>query len=142
MNTRIQQTLSVTGLLLVGAAGGIFGAKTFAPQWLAPAAASASSSTSGNTVSTQVMPGVTFKPPTTHPTSSSAAAGKVAPATKPAATTALAKPDEQSQARSLANLLMICRSQLELYKLQHHDKLPEFSRHIWDQLTLATRGDG
>src|SRR4051812_14036597 len=109
MNTRIQQTLSITGLLLVGAAGGIFGAKTFAPQWLAPAAASESASPSGNTVSTQARPGVPFKPPPTHATASSvAAASKVAPATKPAATTALAKPDEQSQARSLANLLMIC----------------------------------
>ena len=43
MNTApIKRTLSVTGLLLIGAAGGIGGTKLLAPQWLAPAAANAS----------------------------------------------------------------------------------------------------
>jgi hypothetical protein len=148
MNSPIKQTLSVTGLLLAGAAGGILGTKYFAPQWLAPAAASASLSSSGaNPITTPSISGVTFKPaPAAHaPASSSASAVQITPAvTARPATTALSKEDDELQARrrSLFSLLMTCRSQLEQYKLQHHDKLPEFSRHIWDQLTLATRGDG
>jgi hypothetical protein len=139
MNTTpIKQALSVAGLLLTGAAGGILGAKYFAPQWLAPAAASASLSPAANPVSTPSMPGISFKPaPPSHSTSTTPKAAVTS--NKPAP---ISKQDAEAQARALANMLMTCRSQLELYKLQHHDKLPEFSRHIWDQLTLATRGDG
>ncbi len=142
MNTpAIKRTLSVTGLLLAGAAGGVLGTKFLAPQWLAPTVANASLSintTGPVSVTTSAPPppppnkSIFFTAPTSRPTAA-------AVASRPAVLTA---EDEAARRRVLLSQLTICRAQLELYKLQHHDKLPEFSKHLWNQLTSATRGDG
>jgi hypothetical protein len=140
MNTApIKRTLSVTGLLLAGAVCGVGGTKLLAPQWLAPAVASASlSSTVAGPVS--VQPGQAIVTKSAAPTSRPVTVAK-APAHK--AVEVVSADELEARRRSLVNQLLICRSQLELYKLQHHDKLPEFSKHpAWSQLTQATRGDG
>jgi hypothetical protein len=139
MNTSIKQTLWVTGMLIVGAVGGVLGTKYFAPRWLAPTPANASLSinTTGAVSVTTVAPVVSKSIVATAP-----AAGNSPIAAKPPIAPRPAADDQEARRRSLLSLLMTCRSQFEMYKLQHHDKLPEFSRHIWDQLTLATRGDG
>ncbi|MDB5323891.1 MAG: Redox-sensing transcriptional repressor Rex [Phycisphaerales bacterium] len=141
----IKRTLSVTGLLLAGAAGGVVGTKFLAPQWLAPTSANASLSinTTGPVSVTTSAPAapdaanksIFFTVPTTRP---------ITTAKPPVATgpVALTPEDENARRRSLLSQLMSCRSQLEQYKLQHHDKLPDFSKHLWNQLTSATRGDG
>lgn len=53
---------------------------------------------------------------------------------------------EKHRANSIANSmisqLQTVRSQIELYKLQHEDKAPDFRNHGWSQLTKATRAGG
>ena len=61
---------------------------------------------------------------------------------------------ERAQARAFANAtpaarmdmfqstLQIARSQIELYKLQHGDRLPDFRSHQWEQLLKTTDQDG
>src|SRR5258706_3074202 len=140
MNTApIKRTLAVTGMLLIGAAAGIGGTKLFAPQWLAPAVASASLS-SNVAAPVSVQPGQAVVTKSAAPTSRPAVTVAKPPAHKVEAPSA---EELEARRRLLVNQLLICRSQLELYKLQHHDKLPEFSKHAaWSQLTQATRGDG
>jgi hypothetical protein len=131
MNTDpLKRTLSVTGLLLAGAACGVAATKLLAPQWLLPTAANASLSPATQPIS--IVPAA--RPPTPAKT---LASKPVAPKTNPFSAR------ERAERQHLAvNQLVILRSELELYKLQHHDKLPEFTRHLWNQLTKATRPDG
>jgi hypothetical protein len=130
MNTDpLKRTLSVTGLLLAGAACGVAGTKLLAPQWLLPTAASASLS------------------PTTQPVSIAPATRPISPAKTIAKSTApkpsvLSAQERAERQHLLVNQLVVLRSELELYKLQHHDKLPDFTKHLWNQLTQATRPDG
>ena len=131
MNTDpLKRTLSVTGLLLAGAACGVAGTKLLAPQWLLPTAANASLS------------------PSTQPIRVTPATPPIAPAKsvaiKPAALKGnpFAAQERAERQHAVVNQLVLLRSQLELYKLQHHDKLPEFTKHLWNQLTQPTHGDG
>jgi len=149
-STPIKRSLSVTALLVAGAAGGIAGVagvKYLAPHWLNPGSATASSSVT-STQPVSVIPAGVAKPvatthagvsisPTTRPTASASA--KPATTAKPAP---LSPQEIEARQHGLVSQLQLCRSQLELYKLQHHDKLPEFSKHLWAQLTQATRPDG
>jgi len=43
---------------------------------------------------------------------------------------------------SLTSQLQTVRSQLELYKLQHNDKLPDFATKQWGQMTAQTDVNG
>jgi len=52
------------------------------------------------------------------------------------------KGQAQAMGRSLLSQLQTIRAQLELYKLQHNDKLPDFRNQGWSQLTSKTRPDG
>jgi hypothetical protein len=47
-----------------------------------------------------------------------------------------------AKANSLISQVQTIRSQLELYKLQHADKLPDFRTQGWAQLTKATNAKG
>ena len=47
-----------------------------------------------------------------------------------------------AKANSLVSELQTFRSQLELYKLQHDDKLPDFKTHGWSELIKATNAAG
>jgi hypothetical protein len=49
---------------------------------------------------------------------------------------------DAAKAQSLSSLLQTIRSQIELYKLQHSDNPPDFSKHGWAQLTSKTKPDG
>lgn len=149
-STPIKRSLSVTALLVAGAAGGIAGVagvKYLAPHWLNPGSATASSSVT-STQPVSVIPAGVAKPvatthagvsisPTTRPTASASA--KPATTAKPAP---LSPQEIEARQHGLVSQLQLCRSQLELYKLQHHDKLPEFTKHLWNQLTQPTHGDG
>ena len=46
------------------------------------------------------------------------------------------------QGNSLTSQLQTLRSQIELYKLQHGDRPPDFRRRGWNQLTARTAADG
>jgi hypothetical protein len=130
MNTDpLKRTLSVTGLLLAGAACGVAGTKLLAPQWLLPTSANASLSPA-------------TQPIAIAPTARAATPAKGAVSKPEAKTSALAARELDEHKHLLVNQLVILRSELELYKLQHHDKLPEFTKHLWNQLTQATRPDG
>ena len=43
---------------------------------------------------------------------------------------------------SLTSQLQTIRSQMELYKLQHNDKLPDFATKQWEQMTAQTDAGG
>ena len=51
--------------------------------------------------------------------------------------------DAEARQSSLLSSLQTLRSQIELYKLQHQDKAPDFKRYAaWAQLLKATHADG
>ncbi|HSI33150.1 MAG: prepilin-type N-terminal cleavage/methylation domain-containing protein [Phycisphaerae bacterium] len=43
---------------------------------------------------------------------------------------------------SLTSQLQTVRSQIELYKLQHNDNLPDFANKVWEQMTAQTDVNG
>ena len=62
-----------------------------------------------------------------------------------AAASPAANPQQQQQAKevTLAATLQMLRAQLELYRLQHNDALPDFNLYPgWDQLLKKTNADG
>ena len=130
----LKRTLSVTGLLLVGAACGVAGTKFLAPGWFLPTSANASLTPATQPIKTSIS--ITPEPRTIAP-AKSASPRPTAPKTS-----TLSAQERAEREHLLVNQLVILRSELELYKLQHHDKLPEFTKHLWSQLTQATRGDG
>jgi hypothetical protein len=61
----------------------------------------------------------------------------------PAAAHASSPAPTDVQANSnLISQLQTLRSQLELYKLQHNDTLPDFAKYGWKQLTYKTNSKG
>jgi hypothetical protein len=73
-----------------------------------------------------------------------ASTARVTPAPAPAPqSNPFATPDEENRRRHLHSQLMTCRAQIELYKLQHNDHLPDFAKYpAWHQMTHRTRADG
>ena len=53
-----------------------------------------------------------------------------------------AKQNRAAQAASVASQLQTLRSQIELYKLQHRDELPDFKSNGWKPLTQRTTDNG
>ena len=49
---------------------------------------------------------------------------------------------QEAQVGNVVTQLQTLRSQIELYKLQHRDELPDFRRHGWNPLTSETAEDG
>jgi hypothetical protein len=128
--------LSVACIFTSGAVCGVMGMKLVAPAWLEPSTASAAQF---STASTQ--PAMAEKPaspaPATRPANAAVTASG-APKSNPF----ISRENELNQ-RALVNLLHTCRAQILLYKLQHGNKLPEFSRYpAWHPLTHRTRPDG
>jgi hypothetical protein len=118
------------GLFLCGLTCGIIGMKMFGPRAASPASASAS-------VAPQQSPipdSARAKPAPRKTNSASSPKGSAADAVHD---------EESAKKNNLLTLLQSLRSQLELYKIQHNDKLPEMSRYpAWAQLTKKTRPDG
>ena len=84
-------------------------------------------------------------------TQATAASAPVVTPLAPASVFAARKPEvnpfasreEELNRRALLNLLHNCRAQILLYRQQHGNKLPEFSKYpAWHQLTHRTRPDG
>lgn len=130
--------LSVACIFTSGAICGVMGMKLVAPAWLDPSTASAAQI---STASNQPAPAAAVTP--ASPAAATPSAN--APATvsgAPKANPFISRENELNQ-RALVNLLHTCRAQILLYKLQHGNKLPEFSRYpAWHQLTHRTRTDG
>jgi hypothetical protein len=130
------------GLFFAGFVCGVVAMKVFAPRSLSPASASAAAFVpqSGPTHSQN---------PATRPTdtvsrgtrqSASPAATSAKPAT---ANPAQDDADYPAKRSSLLSTLTTLRSQIEMYKQQHGDRLPELSKYPeWAQLTRRTRADG
>jgi general secretion pathway protein G len=129
-----------------GGAGGVAALKYLAPGFFAPQSATAFAIPDAGPLSA-TQPAAPAKP--------SVSTGPAAPP-PPVARTTGAKPvpppvanpfdnagDADARRNSLRSHLMTLRSQLELYKLQHEDRLPDFSKYAaWHQLTRKTRADG
>jgi hypothetical protein len=128
--------LSVACIFSSGAVCGVMGMKLVAPAWLDPSTASAAQiSTVSNQPAAAAPAAATSASPATANVPSVASGA-------PKANPFVSREDELKQ-RSLVNLLHTCRAQILLYKLQHGNKLPEFSRYpAWHQLTHRTRPDG
>jgi hypothetical protein len=128
--------LSVACIFSSGAVCGVMGMKLVAPAWLDPSPASAAQiSTVSNQPAAAAPAAATSASPATANVPSVASGA-------PKANPFVSREDELKQ-RSLVNLLHTCRAQILLYKLQHGNKLPEFSRYpAWHQLTHRTRPDG
>jgi hypothetical protein len=131
--------LSVACIFTSGAVCGVMGMKLVAPAWLEPSTASAAQISTASNQPTPAAAAVTRASPAPATTPANA------PATvsgTPQANPFISRENELNQ-RALVNLLHACRAQILLYKLQHGNKLPEFSRYpAWHQLTHRTRPDG
>jgi hypothetical protein len=118
--------LPLAGLFVGGLVCGLVCMKLMGPKSLAPDSASAAPS--------QPAPSV-------EPDSARAKAPAKRPVTtvKPEAS----HDDEESRTANLLALLQTLRTQIELYKRQHNDRLPELSKYpAWAQLTKRTKADG
>src|SRR5258705_13137155 len=67
---------------------------------------------------------------------------KFCPLASPKGASASAATSAPNANTALVNEVQTIRSQLELYKLQHADKYPDFRKYGWKQLTYKTNNAG